>query len=156
MNLLEFAASGGHVSIAGQLLEISPRQLRYLFAIGAFKAGKAAASSEKYSASVWGRKAQTRLAAKQAMQKQIKNVRDAVRGEVAHRNLAGRPDRLAILRSLRHRGRDYATRDSNSRANASMKYDKAMKKMSAPGYKQDPAGAAATYRFIRQHMKHEK
>lgn len=45
MNLVEFIQAGGTVRLVGQPLEerLTPRQLRFLFATGAFKAGKAAA-----------------------------------------------------------------------------------------------------------------
>lgn len=47
MNMLEFVAAGGTVRLLGQPLEerLTPRQLRYLFATGAFAAGKARGKS---------------------------------------------------------------------------------------------------------------
>lgn len=40
MRLDEFIQLGGTVHVAGQLLEITPRQLRFLFATGAIAAGR--------------------------------------------------------------------------------------------------------------------
>lgn len=48
MNLLEFSAAGGRASIFGQpLVEMTRRQLRYLFAVGAFAKAKEAGARYK-------------------------------------------------------------------------------------------------------------
>lgn len=56
MTMLEFIQAGGQVTLLGQPLEerLSPRQMRYLFAIGAFGRGKVGAGTrldKKISAS---------------------------------------------------------------------------------------------------------
>jgi len=127
MNLVEFAANGGQAHVFGRpLMELSRRQLRFLFATGAFKAGKAAAVAVRASAKAYGgesssvRDAQqkraalaairvtaTRAAAKQAMQQQLRAYKGAkAAGHIMAKAIAtsagqGKVGTALILRSSR-------------------------------------------------------
>lgn len=82
MNLLDFAASGGTVSIFGQPLNerLSPRQLKYLFAIGAFTRGRTAMRLAKGSGSS---RQDVRAAGKAAMSKQVSVFRERKKAAIA-------------------------------------------------------------------------